>query len=467
MEKRIISMLLIVSMLCSLCACGKSASANEMKLVKTEGTAHVSDDKQQEQSIHENMNLYDGYLVGTAENSFAWMNLDFVKLLKLNESSNAVLEKDGRKLKVVLQSGDMFFCVLEELEKDESLTLETGNMSMAIRGTCGIVRVLSGRESQLVLLEGKVTVTDTAGMVRQDVETGQVLNLYVEDDRTANLTLREIRSDDILDFAREYIYEDTRIQDKIQSGGGTTAGILPSYEAGGLTEPTGAEAVEVYGSLLECYRKMLAGETSVSFDGGYVSFDDGHSESLFSYDASLVSVTSYNYANCPQYQGDAANGITAEDTAALQNWQYAFYDFNSDGFPELLIADSTLEDGYGIRTCWTTDGYQVMEVCNAMDNSTLRFTTNGYCEVYRPHTYGDTADGWTFYLIHPYPGVGYTYEASATCYYDTGKIWRCMITSGFENTVLLDTEDVSEFKAYIQGHYPLIVDTSFSWQPLN
>ena len=115
MEKRIICILLIVSMLCGLCACGKTASASEMKLVKTEGSAHVSDENRVEQSIQENMNLYNGYGVGTEEHSFAWMNLDLVKLLKLNESSNAVLEKDGRKLKIVLQSGDMFFCVLEEL----------------------------------------------------------------------------------------------------------------------------------------------------------------------------------------------------------------------------------------------------------------------------------------------------------------------------------------------------------------
>lgn len=436
MEKRIISMLLIVSMLCGLCACGKTASANEMKLVKTEGAARVTDEKRVEQRIQENMNLYSGYGVRTEEHSFAWMNLDFVKLLKLNESSNAVLEKDGRKLTVVLQSGDMFFCVLEELEKDESLTLETGNMSMAIRGTCGIVRVLSDRESLLVLLEGKVTVSDTAGTVRQDVETGQVLNLYVEDDGTANLTLREIRSDDILDFAREYIDEDTRIQEKIEDGGGT---LDFSSELNALfPEPrqflnlTNEQAMVFYSEVIENARNTLLNMRN--------SDDLTH------------------HLHWGEFEGMLASA----------EWSYALYDVNKDGAPELLFG-RLYNSEFLIEDCWTTNGTEARRVTERYLAGGLVITANGCIVEYRdPLIYVD----WWYSFIDPF------YRNQA--YHDIAHIEAVIdplhpdsfvynFTAGgwySPRTTLLENATKEELLAFIDENCPRIPEASLDWQPL-
>ena len=435
MKKRIISMLLVVSMLCGLCACGKTASANEMKLVKTEGAARVTDEKRVEQRIQENMNLYSGYGVRTEEHSFAWMNLDFVKLLKLNESSNAVLEKDGRKLKVVLQSGDMFFCVLEELEKDESLTLETGNISMAIRGTCGIVRVLSDRESQLVLLEGKVTVTDTAGTVRQEVETGQVLNLYTEDDGTASVTLREVRSGDILDFAREYIGEDIRIQDKIQSGGGTVD--FPEEEPVPVTSLTEEQAMEVYADVIACAKALNAG--SYDPEAGYAV----HSGNV----KKVLGQWSENYE---------------------VKWQYVIYDVNHDDFPELLMGftgKTTYRDGMRIQGCWTTDGTTPIFILAGKEY--LEITSNGYV-VNCWNTYANAIiiDNWDVYPISTDPNWKY--------YENCAAYVRTVSASGWPNMepVLVSIggdeyqQDNVEYQTFANELYPFIPAESLDWHPL-
>ena len=429
MKSRLVSIVLAAAMLAGLCACRKT-TANEMKLLRTEGAAHVSDENRVEQKIRENMNLYTGYEIGTEESSFAWINLDSVKLLTLNESSDAVLEKDGRKLRVVLQSGDMFFCVLEDLGDDEALELKTGNMSMAIRGTCGIVRVLSERESQLVLLEGKVTVSDTAGMVRQDVETGQVLNLYVKDDGTASLTLREIRSDDILDFAREYIDEDTQIQEKIEDGGGTVdytdMEVYPSTEPHPVIQLTEAQAMEIYADVIETARDALQKKRSGK------DIQHSHPDFPFIY-------------------------VNAE-------WLYTLYDVNLDGAPELLIGRTDeAHTGTILTDCWTTDGITPIRVKETyLSSGYLEITANGYLVEYRGIAFND----WWYCSIDPF--------GKHSAYHEKAHLWAigdishpesCLYTYE-DNRALLDNATEAEYQAFIDAYYPRVPIDSLSWHSL-
>ena len=96
--KRIWSLMLAVSLL--LTACGSSAEPSEettaeasvMQLMKAEGSVGVLDDGGKDISIMERMNLYSGYQIGTESESYAWINLDHVKLIKMDESSDAELQ---------------------------------------------------------------------------------------------------------------------------------------------------------------------------------------------------------------------------------------------------------------------------------------------------------------------------------------------------------------------------------------
>lgn len=133
---------------------GMSASAATMFLRKMEGAVTVSDAEGKSIEPAENLGLYSGYGMGTEAESFAWIDLDKVKLAKLDEYSEAAISKDGKNLSIEIQSGSLFFNVTEPLADDETMEIRTSSMMVGIRGTCGWVT-----ENTAALLEGTVTVT--------------------------------------------------------------------------------------------------------------------------------------------------------------------------------------------------------------------------------------------------------------------------------------------------------------------
>ena len=118
---------------------GMSASAATMFLRKMEGSVTVSDAEGQSIEPAENLGLYSGYGMGTEAESFAWIDLDKVKLAKLDEYSEAAISKDGKNLSIEIQSGSLFFNVTEPLADDETMEIRTSSMMVGIRGTCGWV----------------------------------------------------------------------------------------------------------------------------------------------------------------------------------------------------------------------------------------------------------------------------------------------------------------------------------------
>lgn len=72
-------------MVFSLAACGPKTTATTMRLMRTEGQVHVSDDDGAEVAVRESLGLYGGYRVDTGRESFAWIDLDNVRLTKMDE----------------------------------------------------------------------------------------------------------------------------------------------------------------------------------------------------------------------------------------------------------------------------------------------------------------------------------------------------------------------------------------------
>lgn len=169
---------------------GMSASAATMFLRKTEGAVTVSDAEGQSVEPAENLGLYSGYGVGTEAESFAWIDLDKVKLAKLDEYSEAAISKDGKNLSIEIQSGSLFFNVTEPLADDETMEIRTSSMMVGIRGTCGWVETPENDAMCVYILEGAVectagekTATVRAGEMAAMTEDGQITvePFYVED----------------------------------------------------------------------------------------------------------------------------------------------------------------------------------------------------------------------------------------------------------------------------------------------
>lgn len=85
----------------------------------------------------ENLGLYSGYGINTHLVSYAWINLDDVKLTKLDQNSGIIIQKEGKALNIEIKSGSLFFNVTEPLGDDETMDIRTSTILVGIRGTCG------------------------------------------------------------------------------------------------------------------------------------------------------------------------------------------------------------------------------------------------------------------------------------------------------------------------------------------
>lgn len=150
---------LTVMMVLMLAATGAYAAkqkATTIRLAKTEGDVTIKNSSKGELTQSKDMRLYSGDHQITGKESYAWMSLDDTKAAKLDESSESELRKKGRKLEVLLDSGNIFFNVTVPLDKDESLNIRTSTMVAGIRGTCGWFEVRDDWATRVWLLTGSL-----------------------------------------------------------------------------------------------------------------------------------------------------------------------------------------------------------------------------------------------------------------------------------------------------------------------
>ena len=198
MKRQILALTVAVCLLLAACtllaSCGSRTEAATMHLRKTEGTVGVSDGEGKDLEPRENLGLYSGYGVDTRAESYAWVNLDSVKLTKLDQNSKIEIVKEDRHLTIEVKSGNLFFDVTEPLAEDESLDIRTSTMAVGIRGTCGWVEVPDPEHMTLGLLGG--TVECTAGTETVSVSAGEMA--VMASDGTVQVT--ELSQEDIPAF---------------------------------------------------------------------------------------------------------------------------------------------------------------------------------------------------------------------------------------------------------------------------
>lgn len=175
--RRALALCLVLGAALGCAGCG-GASAATMFLRKTEGTVQVSDAEGQRVEPAENLGLYSGYAVGTQGQSYAWIDLDKVKLAKLDENSAADIVKEGNALSIEMRSGSLFFNVTEPLAEDETMEICTSSMMVGIRGTCGWVEAPDAQHLNVYILEGRVECT--AGGNSAAVNAGEMAEMTAD-----------------------------------------------------------------------------------------------------------------------------------------------------------------------------------------------------------------------------------------------------------------------------------------------
>ncbi len=205
---------LALSLALLLTSCSGGASATSMHLRKTEGTVGVSDGEGKELTPKSNLGLYSGYQVGTQEKSYAWIDLDRVKLTKLDADSQIEINKEGKKLEIDVKTGSLFFNVTEPLDDDETMNIAASTMIIGIRGTCGWVG-----ENTAALLEGTVEVT--AGEQNVTISAGEMAVL-TED----KLEVKPLTASDVPAFVVEEIAGDDGLAQTVLDATGLN---IPAY----------------------------------------------------------------------------------------------------------------------------------------------------------------------------------------------------------------------------------------------
>ena len=217
MKKHLILIFLIMIFLSSCSSSPSSAQASEMKLERYEGTIEVNDTGKKIAAVA-GMNLFDGYGIETLKESYGWVDLDRVKLLKLDESSKVTINKNDRKLKISLQSGDLFFCVQEPLSEEEELKFETENMSLSIRGTTGVIKTRKNR-SEVLLIEGEALITSKDG---QEVSLSSQEKAVIVTDAQGKISITVdpiALGGDVPDHAIEEIKNNEAVKTKVENEG--------------------------------------------------------------------------------------------------------------------------------------------------------------------------------------------------------------------------------------------------------
>ena len=195
LKKRVLALALAASLL--LGGCGGGLKAATMHLRKTTGEVWVSDEKAKDVPLAEDLGLYSGYRVDTWAESYAWIDLDAVKLTKMDADSQVEIEKEGKDLEILVKSGSIFFNVTEPLAEDETMTIRTADLLVGIRGTCGWV---DAEKKQAALLEGRVRCEAEDGE-KARLSAGEKVSLGED----GQLTVTPLTAQDIPEFVREEI----------------------------------------------------------------------------------------------------------------------------------------------------------------------------------------------------------------------------------------------------------------------
>lgn len=233
--RRILAAVLITALcICNMAvpAFAEEAVAASFRLSKTEGTVTVENQNGKEITAMQDMKLFNGYQLETAQKSYAWFEADSAKLFKMDAVSNLEVRKKGKKSELLLNSGNLFFNVTEHLQDDEVLNIRTSSMVVGIRGTSGWVKVIDQFHTILYMLDGTVdaSVTDPVSGQKKSIRLrgGQRAEFWVYDKNKqgdkCDIIVRQFGEEEIDGFVAVELKKNQQLQDRIRGGGSGAGG---------------------------------------------------------------------------------------------------------------------------------------------------------------------------------------------------------------------------------------------------
>ncbi len=134
----------------------ENTATSVMRLESIVGTITVLNQSGKELTARENMRLQNGYTISTDAASYAYIGLDDTKSIKLDGLTTCTIKKNGGNLEILLETGKIVYDVSAPLKPTETMSIRTSTMVTGIRGTIGMVEVISTNESKSTVFEGVV-----------------------------------------------------------------------------------------------------------------------------------------------------------------------------------------------------------------------------------------------------------------------------------------------------------------------
>ena len=212
----------------------EGTAAQGMRLSKAQGIVAVFDSVNKPQKAISNMKLLSGNNIATSASSYAWINLDDTKLVKMDALSNVKVASTGKNHVVDVTLGKAFFDISKDLEKDESLIIRTAGVAASInKGTFAEISVENGNTT-IVALDGKIdcVVADVATGKLKSVEA--LAGKKVEVKPTASgisVATKPAKKSDISGFSKLQIAQDSVLKDRIIKASGSKIGNISVVEA--------------------------------------------------------------------------------------------------------------------------------------------------------------------------------------------------------------------------------------------
>lgn len=217
----------------------QDVQATTIRLAKSEGNVMVTNSAGKAVFKQENMRLTNGTHIGTGEASYSWFDLDETKAIKEDAVSEVELRESGKKLEVMLNSGNLFFNVTRPLSSDETLNIRSSSMVMGIRGTCGWIKIIDGRTTRVYMLEGRAEICVTNPITGQTKTTvlyaGETADFIVYDPANpvdqCDIIITRFTREDVEGFVLKELVGDTDLLQKIYDESGIDLRDLTAEEA--------------------------------------------------------------------------------------------------------------------------------------------------------------------------------------------------------------------------------------------
>ncbi len=170
------------------------------------------------------MRLEIGDVVKTDRDTVVYLRIDEDKNLRLSADSSVAVTEAGRdRIRIQVESGELFVNVENKLEDHETMEFSAGSTTMSIRGTSLDIGYTDEDGLLLMVTDGHVSVTED-GSGRETMVNGGQMTEVEADDRTGEIRVENYEISDLPKNVLVELKNDDALRERVLSSIAETSG---------------------------------------------------------------------------------------------------------------------------------------------------------------------------------------------------------------------------------------------------